>query len=243
MKKYFLHNGTESSGPFDLEELKAKRITKASPVWFEGMENWKTAGEIPELSTIFVVVPPPITSFSEALPKQNVEKKLEQEKEERKILGLSKKSFFIVLGGLVLIIAITILNTLEDNRSRELELRNHKTEIENHQYELQQKEINEQKILLLEAEKAEAERIATERKQTINNRILEIQNLLTANSTNLEIAKKKLEDSSSFKFLRTAAERNEQIILIEKEISDYRTESEKLENESDELKLELEKIK
>ena len=243
MKKYFLHNGTESSGPFDLEELKAKRITKASPVWFEGMENWKTAGEIPELSTIFVVVPPPITSFSEALPKQNVEKKLEQEKEERKILCLSKKSFFIVLGGLVLIIAITILNTLEDNRSRELELRNHKTEIENHQYELQQKEINEQKILLLEAEKAEAERIATERKQTINNRILEIQNLLTANSTNLEIAKKKLEDSSSFKFLRTAAERNEQIILIEKEISDYRTESEKLENESDELKLELEKIK
>ena len=243
MKKYFLHNGTESSGPFDLEELKAKRITKASPVWFEGMENWKTAGEIPELSTIFVVVPPPITSFSEALPKQNVEKKLEQEKEERKILGLSKKSFFIVLGGLVLIIAITILNTLEDNRSRELELRNHKTEIENHQYELQQKEKNEQEILIAEQEKAEAERIKKERKQTVNNRILEIQNLLASNSSNLETAKKKLEDTSSFKFLRTAAERNEQISLLQKEISDYKTENDKLENESDELKLELEKIK
>ena len=29
MKKYYLHNGTESSGPFDIEELKAKNITKA----------------------------------------------------------------------------------------------------------------------------------------------------------------------------------------------------------------------
>ena len=72
---------------------------------------------------------------------------------------------------------------------------------------------------------------------------MEIQNLLTANSTNLEIAKKKLEDTSSFKLLRTAAERNEQMSLLQKEISDYKTENKKLENESDELKLELEKIK
>ena len=43
MKKYFLHTGTENSGPFDLDELKAKSITKTTPVWFEGMENWKYA--------------------------------------------------------------------------------------------------------------------------------------------------------------------------------------------------------
>ena len=30
MKKYYLHNGTESSGPFDTEELKVKKITKAN---------------------------------------------------------------------------------------------------------------------------------------------------------------------------------------------------------------------
>jgi len=48
MKKYFLHNGTESSGPFNFEELIAKKITKKTPVWFEGMENWKYAGEIDE---------------------------------------------------------------------------------------------------------------------------------------------------------------------------------------------------
>lgn len=235
MKKYFLHNGTESSGPFDLEELKAKRITKNSPVWFEGMENWKTAGEIPELTSVFVVVPPPISSFSAVPPKPKLE--------ERKILGLSKKTFFIVLGSLVVLTIITILNTIEDNRSRELELRNHKTEVENQQYELQQKEINEQKILLEEQEKAEADRILKERKQTVTDRILEIQNLIVSNQENLEIAKNKLEDTSSFKFLRTAAERNEQINTLQQEISDYGIENSNLNNELEKLKLELEKIK
>ena len=32
------------------------------------------------------------------------------------------------------------MNTIDNNRSRELELQNHKTEVENQQYELQQKE-------------------------------------------------------------------------------------------------------
>jgi hypothetical protein len=238
MKKYFLHDGTESSGPFDLEELKAKRITKNSPVWFEGMENWKTAGEIPELASVFVVVPPPIPSFSAVPPKPKLE-----ELEERKILGLPKKTFFIVLGSLIALTIITVLNTIEDNRSRELELRNHKTEVENQQYELQQKEINEQKILLEEQEKAEADRILKERKQTVTDRILEIQNLIATNQENLEIAKNKLEDTSSFKFLRTASEKNEQINSLQKEISDYETENINLNNELEKLKLELEKIK
>ena len=135
MKKYFLHNGTESSGPFDLEELKAKRITKNAPVWFEGMENWKTAGEIPELKTIFVLVPPPFPDVLAVSQKPKSEKK--EKDEARTILGLSKKTFFIVLGSLIILIGITVLNTLEDDRSRELELRNHKTEVENHQFELQ----------------------------------------------------------------------------------------------------------
>ena len=240
MKKYFLHDGTESSGPFDLEELKAKRITKNSPIWFEGMENWKTAGEIPELKTIFVVVPPPISNFNVVPPKLKSEKK---EKRELRILGMPKKNFFIVLGGLLVLTIITILNTLEDNRSRELELQNHKTEVENHQFELQQKEINEQKILLEEQEKAEADRIARERKQTVSDRILEIQNLIVSNQEKIESAKNKLKDTSSFKFLRTADERNEQISLLQKEISDYGIENSNLNKELEKLKLELEKLK
>lgn len=237
MKKYFLHNGTESSGPFDLEELKAKRITKNSPVWFEGLENWKTADEIPELKNIFVVVPPPIPVLSSIPPKPKLEKV-----EERKILGISKKTFFILLGSLVVLSIITVLNKIEDDRSRELEIKNHKTEVENHQYELQQKEINEQKILLEEQEKVETERITRERKQTTTNRILEIQNLIPLNQENIEIAKNKLKEVSNFKVLRTADERKEQISLLQKEISDYGIENSNLNKELEKLKLELEKL-
>lgn len=64
MKKYFLHINNETIGPFDLEELKARRITKKTPVWFEGMEHWKTAEEIPELTSLFLAIPPPISYFS-----------------------------------------------------------------------------------------------------------------------------------------------------------------------------------
>ena len=239
MKKYFLHNGTESSGPFDLEELKSKRIIKNTPVWFEGLENWKTAGDIPELRTIFVLVPPPFTTISATAPKP----KQDNFVEERTFLGMSKKTFLIVLVSLIILVATLVINTLEENRKRDLEIRNHKTEVENHRFELQQKELNEQKTLVEEAEKAEAERNKNERKHTIVNRIFEIKNLLAINSENLEVAKKKLEEISSFKLFRSAEEKKEGISLLQKEISNYTTEKENLKNESDELKLELEKIK
>jgi hypothetical protein len=61
MKKYYLHNGTENIGPFDIEELKSRSITKNTQVWCEGMEDWKNANEIEELKTILAVVPPPIS--------------------------------------------------------------------------------------------------------------------------------------------------------------------------------------
>ena len=68
MKKYYLHNGTENIGPLDLDELKAKAITKNTQVWCDGMEDWKNAGEVEELKSIFSVVPPPIAKKPEIKP-------------------------------------------------------------------------------------------------------------------------------------------------------------------------------
>lgn len=70
MKKYYLHNGSENIGPFDLDELKAKAITKNTQVWCEGMEDWKNAGEVDELRSVLTVVPPPIKSFTTPPPIQ-----------------------------------------------------------------------------------------------------------------------------------------------------------------------------
>lgn len=239
MKKYFLHNGTENSGPFDLEELKAKRITKTTPVWHEGLEDWKTAGEIEELRSVLAVVPPPIKPITTVPPILKEERK----PEHRTILGLSKSTFFAVFGILVLIVGTGIFNTYQENRSEELERKNHKTEAENRQFELQQKEIEEQKILLAEQEKAETQRMASERKQTISNRLLEIQKTLVDHHTNLEETKKKLDDATAFKLFRTTSERDEEISLLQNDIDYWQSEIEKLEKETNQLNLELEKIR
>lgn len=61
MKKFYLHNGTMQEGPFDYDELKAKSITRTTPVWYEPMPNWIAAGEITELKPMFAPVPPPYT--------------------------------------------------------------------------------------------------------------------------------------------------------------------------------------
>ena len=238
MKKYYLHNGTESSGPFDIEELKAKNITKASPVWFEGMLHWKTAGEIPELNQLFTVNPPPFPLFETPEPTPKVETK----KEARKILGLSKNVFFTACAAVVLLIGISVLKNIEENRSRELRIKNHKTEVENYQLELKQKELDEQKIQAVIQEKIDAERAARALTQNANNRLLQIEKLLANYQNNLVETQKKLENASGFKLLRTGAEKKEQMDLLQKNIDSFRTAMDQLKNESDQLKLEMEKI-
>ncbi len=60
MKIYYLHDGANQSGPFDIEELKLKGIVKETPVWHQGLKDWTTAGEINELSSLFLNTPPPL---------------------------------------------------------------------------------------------------------------------------------------------------------------------------------------
>jgi hypothetical protein len=239
MKKYFLHNGTEHSGPFDLDELKEKNISKTTPVWYEGMENWKSAGDIAELSSVFAVVPPPISSFNTPHSTQKLKKK----SAPRKIIGLSKSTFFMIFGIIVILIGISVLNTFQENRKRELNLKNHKTEVENRQYELQQKEIEKQKIIVAEAEKAAAERLLKDKKEADNNRLLIIQQTIIDYQTNLKEAEKKLNNTSGFKLLRTAEEKKEQMNLLQKNIDSLKRGIDQLQNESDQLQLEIEKTK
>ena len=60
MKKYFLHNGTDSIGPFDKKELKQLGIVKTTPVWVEGKERWTCAENYEDLHELFFNTPPPI---------------------------------------------------------------------------------------------------------------------------------------------------------------------------------------
>jgi hypothetical protein len=62
MKKYFINDGTQQQGPFSLEELIAMKITPNTPVWHEGMDQWKTAGQLEELNVLFSQQPPAFMS-------------------------------------------------------------------------------------------------------------------------------------------------------------------------------------
>jgi hypothetical protein len=238
MKKYFLHINNETIGPFDLEELKARSITKKTPIWFEGMEHWKTAEEIPELTSLFLAIPPPISYFSTPPPTPKVEKI----EEERLILGLSRNTIFIIVGAVSLIIATIVFKSVQENRSRELKLKNHKTEVENYQYQLQQKELEEQKILAEEEEKAAAERMMRGRQETASRRVSEIQQTLADYQYKLEDTERKLINANEFKLLRSQAEKERQLNLLQNNIHFYKDAITKLKNESDQLKLELEKF-
>jgi hypothetical protein len=68
MKKFYLHNGAEQSGPFDLNELREKKITQSTPIWYEGISDWTNAENVDELKELFKsAAPPPF--------KQNISKK------------------------------------------------------------------------------------------------------------------------------------------------------------------------
>ncbi|RVT73342.1 DUF4339 domain-containing protein [Flavobacterium sufflavum] len=247
MKKYYLHNGIESSGPFDLAELQMKQIKATTPVWFSGMPDWKTAGEIEELKPVLQIAPPPfnpIPSIPKKIEMELEEEEIEEEIEEKKpkILGLKKSTFYLISFLLVLLIGTFFLNFLEENRSAQLEEQNAKTERENRQYQLQQKEIEEQKKQIEEQERLEAERIAKERKETINKRLSEIQIKQIENQTFLEEAKNELTRASQFQFFRTADEKDKEINAIQADISRLKKDIESLENERNQLSLELERM-
>lgn len=53
MQKYYYNDGVNRFGPFTMEELQAKNISAATPVWYDGLPNWTTAGELEELKSIF----------------------------------------------------------------------------------------------------------------------------------------------------------------------------------------------
>ena len=66
MKEYYIHNGKENRGPFNIEEIKDQKITKDTPVWSNDMQNWKKAGEVDELKSILSNNPPPLKKIQKS---------------------------------------------------------------------------------------------------------------------------------------------------------------------------------
>jgi hypothetical protein len=61
MKKYFYSNNQEKEGPVSLEELLQLNLNPKTLIWYEGLEDWRTAESIDEMKHLFELIPPPIT--------------------------------------------------------------------------------------------------------------------------------------------------------------------------------------
>lgn len=70
MQKYHYTDGSNTFGPFSVEELKAKGITGDTYVWAEGMPNWVHAKNVPELSDILPNDSQPYFKESSQIPPQ-----------------------------------------------------------------------------------------------------------------------------------------------------------------------------
>ncbi len=100
MKAYFFHNGTEQEGPFTLGQLKLKPIKKETPIWFDGLADWKNAGEIEELQPLFNVTPPPLQQKSSKTNLQSPQAKVQETSREHEpidendylLTGVKRKS-------------------------------------------------------------------------------------------------------------------------------------------------------
>jgi hypothetical protein len=244
MNSYYIHNGSESSGPFSMLELKAKAIIKTTPVWCEGMQDWKYAADVPELQSLLKIVPPPINSTRpDSTQQPKVQDKFEQEDSKSKIIGIDKTLFFILSALLVLVISTFIFTIFQDSRSAKLDQINSVTEKDNLQCKIQEKRIEEQKSLLIEQEKLEIERASREKKLILNNNLIGMQENLFVKVSALDQAKDKLVKAQDFQFLRSAAEREAEINSIQNEVKNLNNEIIQLKSEMDHIYLELEKIK
>ena len=60
---YYLNAQNQQQGPVPAEQLVARGVTRNTKVWTQGMTGWQSAGDVPELASLFEqpgnAVPPP----------------------------------------------------------------------------------------------------------------------------------------------------------------------------------------
>jgi hypothetical protein len=108
-QKYYLYTDASPEGPYTIDELKEREITKYTPIWYEGMDDWLPAHQIEELEPLwsyeerssFVHYPAAPPAFDKA----GYEKKIETERLNVKESWTSNSLIWIAT---VLIVVIAV---------------------------------------------------------------------------------------------------------------------------------------
>lgn len=68
MKKYFYTDGKGKFGPFTIEELLERNISRETKVWYYGLQAWTPFNQLEESSDLFQKLPPPINIQPPPIP-------------------------------------------------------------------------------------------------------------------------------------------------------------------------------
>ncbi len=97
MKKYYLHDGSEQHGPYDLDDLKDKDIQRHTPVWYVGLSEWTTADQIEFLKDLVGKPTPPPFKGSHPYQTQPIVKKNSRIGVFLKILAVAGAIFIVTM--------------------------------------------------------------------------------------------------------------------------------------------------
>lgn len=189
MQKFFIHFQGQQLGPFSLEELKQKGITRNTMVWFDGLPEWKEAKDVYELSDLFRNQPPP---FEKNTTHSNINSESATSKE---IQGNKGSSWFIWTLVVICVITVGLLIFIDqqkkqDKISRQLSEQQEQIDVHNAERAAEQERLEK------EARQSELARLKYNYDVAINN---------------LRLAKIKLDEVQEFQFLRTLEEKEQQI--------------------------------
>jgi hypothetical protein len=113
MKKYFLHNGAEQTGPFDINDLKEKKIKKDASIWYDGISEWTTADKIVELADLFKnSTPPPFSETKKTPPPIQNTTQQDTPKKKKSYIGLIITVIVVALLGIGAIIVVNNPNAV-----------------------------------------------------------------------------------------------------------------------------------
>ena len=127
MRVYFIHDGENESGPFDINQLKTLNIKRDTPVWHEGLEDWKKAEEIDELQPFInqSKTPPKFDSkstlSSNITPPNIKNKKNDEETLTNKSRKFSPRKIILTISGIALIILVVTNLITNYERSQQQE--------------------------------------------------------------------------------------------------------------------------
>ena len=93
MEYYYSKNGTDKNGPLSFDELKQKKITPKTLIWHEELDDWKMAGQIPELKNLIEKSSITLKKKESVREKFNLDKKPETNNLDPYVVNEKQKMF------------------------------------------------------------------------------------------------------------------------------------------------------